>query len=161
MRKLNYEKLVLDISNWMKEYTIAAQSKGIVVGLSGGIDSSVTAALSVKAFGTKNVLGVGMPCNSIPQDLMDAKLVAQELNIPFYDFDLTSVYRELLAQLHVKEEERDLALSNIKPRLRMTALYYLAQSKDYLVAGTGNRTEILIGYFTKHGDIGMQIGFQH
>ncbi|TFG19628.1 MAG: NAD+ synthase [Promethearchaeota archaeon] len=156
MRKLNYEKLTSDIQNWIKNYVASAGAKGIVLGLSGGIDSSVIAALSVNAIGAENVLGLGLPCESIPQDLEDARAIATHLGITFIISDLTSVYKEFLKVLPTQIKSNKIAQANIKPRLRMTMLYYMGQSfGNYLVAGTGNRTEIAIGYFTKYGDGGV------
>ncbi len=156
MRKLNYEKLTSDIQNWIKEHVTSADAKGIVLGLSGGIDSSVIAALSVNAIGKENVLGLGLPCESIPQDLEDAKAIAKHLGITFIISDLTSVYKEFLKVLPTHIKSNKIAQANIKPRLRMTMVYYMGQSLGkYLVAGTGNRSEVAIGYFTKYGDGGV------
>ena len=156
MRKLNYEKLTSDIQKWIKEYLASAGAKGLVLGLSGGIDSSVIAALSVNAIGKENVLGLGLPCESIPQDLEDARAIAKHLGITFIISDLTSVYKEFLKVLPTQIKSNKIAQTNIKPRLRMTMLYYMGQSLgNYLVAGTGNRSEIAIGYFTKYGDGGV------
>ncbi len=152
MRNLDFTKLVKDIQNWIKEYINNANAKGVVLGLSGGIDSSVTAALSVNALGKENVIGLGLPCHSIKQDLEDGKFVAENLGINFKIFDLTSTYDMLLSVLKDKMEPSTMAVANLKPRLRMSTIYLVGQSKGYLVAGTGNRAEIAIGYFTKYGD---------
>ncbi|MHA1689759.1 MAG: NAD+ synthase [Promethearchaeota archaeon] len=157
MRKLNYVKLIDDIANWIREYVLSANCQGIVVGISGGIDSAVTTALYVKALGIKKILGVGLPCESNPQDLEDSKLVANHLEIPYHVIDLTQTYQKFLESFPDEIKKDPMALANIKPRLRMTTLYYLAQSLGYLVGGTGNKTEILIGYFTKYGDGGVDI----
>lgn len=157
MRNLNLDSLVVDLKHWIKSYTSTAGMKGLIVGLSGGIDSAVTASLCVQALGENNVVGVSMPCESIRKDLEDAKLMADHLNISFHVIDLTSTFKELIHQIPDEVESNRMARSNIKPRLRMTTLYYLAQSLGYLVAGTGNRSEIAIGYFTKYGDGGVDI----
>jgi NAD+ synthase len=155
MRKLNYKKLVTDIENWIRIYIKSAKSKGVVLGLSGGIDSAVTAALSANALGKENVLGLNLPIESLSQDLEDAELVANHLEISFLISDLTFVYKELLKVLPPEIQSNQMAMANIKPRLRMTTIYYVGQSKGYLVGGTGNRSEIAIGYFTKYGDGGV------
>ncbi|MHA1490913.1 MAG: NAD+ synthase [Promethearchaeota archaeon] len=156
MRKLDYIKLIKDIENWIKEYINSASAGGIVFGLSGGIDSAVTAALSVNALGKEKILGLGLPCESLPQDLEDAKLIAEHLGIPFLILDLTSTYQEFLNSTTPQIEPNKMALANFKPRLRMSTIYYVGQSLgNYLVGGTGNRTEIAIGYFTKYGDGGV------
>jgi len=153
MRELNYEKLVLDIQNWIRNYVKSANTKNIIVGLSGGIDSAVTAALCAKALGNKNIFGLGLPCGSISQDLEDAKLVAKSLEINFTVLDLNPVYEKFLSVIGPNIEKNNLANANLKPRIRMTALYFYGQSKgNSLVAGTSNRAELAIGYFTKYGD---------
>jgi NAD+ synthase len=155
MRKLNYKKLATEIERWIKNYVHSAKSKGVVLGLSGGIDSAVTAALCVNILGRENVLGLNLPIESLSQDLEDAKLIANHLGISFFISDLTSVYKELLKVLPSEIQSNQMAMANIKPRLRMTTIYYIGQSKGYLVGGTGNRSEIAIGYFTKYGDGGV------
>ena len=136
------------ISVWMQDRVREAGAKGLVLGLSGGIDSSVVAALAGMACGD-NVLGMIMPCHSSPESSAHAKLVAQRLGVKTHVADLTAVYDILVPQVpHIAEFE----LANVCPRLRMTALYCAAQALGYLVAGTGNKTEISIGYFTKWGD---------
>jgi len=153
MRDLNYEKLVLDIQNWIYNYAKSANAEDIIVGLSGGIDSAVTAALCTKALGNKNVFGLGLPCGSISQDLEDAILVAKFLEIDFTVLDLNPVYEKFLSIFDPNYKRSNMANANIKPRLRMTALYFYGQSKgNSLIVGTSNRAELTIGYFTKYGD---------
>jgi len=161
MRELDYEQLVVDIQNWVKNYLTSTGLEGVVVGLSGGIDSAVTAALCANAIGKRNVFTVGLPCNSMFQDLEDAKFVAESLGIRFSTIELSSTYDEFLRSIPQQIEKSSLSLSNIKPRLRMLTLYFIAQSLGYIVGGTGNRTEIAIGYFTKYGDIGFPCEFLH
>lgn len=155
MRDLNYSKLVDELQNRIKEYVKSANAKGVVLGLSGGIDSSVTAALSVNALGKEKVLGLGLPCHSIPQDIEDAQLVANNLGITFKVINLSSTYDEIINGFKTKITPNDMALANLKPRLRMATIYLAGQSMGYLVIGTGNRTELAIGYFTKYGDGGV------
>ncbi len=156
MRTLDLKKLSIDIQNWIRNYIHSANADGVVVGLSGGIDSFVTASLSVNAIGKKRVIGLGLPCESSPEDLEDAKLIAQHLGINFIIIDLTKPYNQFLEVFNSTIESNTISKANIKPRLRMMALYYLGQSLGkYLVAGTGNRAELAIGYFTKYGDGGV------
>ncbi|MFW9948916.1 MAG: NAD+ synthase [Candidatus Thorarchaeota archaeon] len=153
MRELNYEKLVIAIPQWIKNYVKSAKMNTIVVGLSGGIDSAVTAALCTKALGKKNLIGLGLPCSSVAQDLEDAKLIANYLEINFEILDLTAVYEKFLDITSSIPRKDDLASANLKPRLRMMTLYFIGQSKgNCLIAGTSNRAELAIGYFTKYGD---------
>jgi len=153
MRELDYEKLVVDIQDWIKNYIKSAKVDSIVIGISGGIDSAVTAALCSKALGKESMIGLGLPCSSIPQDLEDAKLIAKHLDINFRILDLTSVYDTFLDIMDSKKRQDKMAIANLKPRLRMMALYFIGQSTGKsLVVGTSNRTELAIGYFTKYGD---------
>lgn len=156
MRLLDYDKTISKIQSWINEFVKAAQVEGVVVGLSGGIDSAVTSTLCVNAIGKENVIGLGLPCLSIPRDLDDAKMVADQLGIEFIVFDLSSVYEEFLKITAGQIEPNIIAKANVKARLRMVAWYFTAQSKGrFLIGGTGNRTELGIGYFTKYGDGGV------
>jgi NAD+ synthase len=153
MRELDVQKVLLDIQDWIKNYAKSAKAEHIVVGLSGGIDSAVTAALCAKAIGKENIIGLGLPCSSISQDLEDAKIIAANLGIDFTILDLTPAYEKFLEMANVISRKDQLALANLKPRLRMMTLYYVGQSKgNSLVVGTSNRVELAIGYFTKYGD---------
>lgn len=156
MRRLDYANLSLEIQNWIKNYINSANVQGVIFGLSGGIDSAVTASLCSNALGSDCVIALCLPCESIPQDIEDAKLVADSLQIKLEIIDLSSVYHEILRVTEKISESNQLAKANLKPRLRMMTLYFIGQSKGkYLVAGTGNRAELAIGYFTKYGDGGV------
>ncbi len=156
MRKIDYTKLTRHIEKWIKEYIESVKAKGVVVSLSGGVDSATTAALCVNAIGKENVFTINLPCESIPQDFEHAELVADCLDVKFEKIDLTSIFKEFMETLSPRIQSNTTAIANIKPRLRMLTNYFIAQSKEnYLVAGTGNRTEIAIGYFTKYGDGGV------
>lgn len=143
---------------WIKDYVKASGSKGVVVGNSGGKDSATVIAMSVKALGKENVIAVSMPCNSISQDYDDAKLVADTFDVRFIKSDLTDTYEKLEQTINFSIREIEFneianeAKINIKPRLRMTTLYAIAQTLDYLVIGTGNLCEAMVGYTTKWGD---------
>lgn len=155
MRKLDYKQVIVDIQNWIKNYVESANMKGIVLGISGGIDSAVTTTLCVEAIGKNNVMGLGLPCYSNPQDLEDAKMITDFLDIKFVIFDLTSAYEEILKIMSSQIKSNKIAKANLKPRLRMMINYFVGQSKgSYLVVGASNRTELAIGYFTKYGDGG-------
>lgn len=143
------------IARWLRERLAAAGADGFVVGLSGGVDSSTAAALAVRAVGPERVLGVLMPCHSQPEDGRLAQKVADTFGIPTVTVDLTVAYDKLMELL--PPSDHPLAAANIKPRLRMITLYYLAQSHNYLVLGAGNRTELEVGYFTKYGDGGVDL----
>lgn len=143
------------IATWLRQQVDAAQAKGFVLGLSGGVDSAVTAALGTRAVGPNCMLAALMPCHSLPDDLRLGRLVAETLGIPTVTVDLSAAYDALIAAL--PPSDHPLAAANIKPRLRMTTLYYLAQAHNYLVLGSGNQTELAVGYFTKYGDGGVDL----
>jgi len=141
------------ISEWIKEKVREAGAEGVVLGISGGVDSALTAALAKKALGDK-VLGLLIPCHSTPTDLEHARLVADKFGIETEYVDLSPVFDRLMASL---PRGSDLAVANLKPRLRMATLYYFANSRNDLVAGAGNKSELTVGYFTKYGDGGADI----
>jgi NAD+ synthase len=141
------------ITEWIAAEVAKAGLKGAVVGLSGGIDSAVTAALCRRALG-ENVVGVIMPCESCEQDEKDAQLVAASLGVGTATVWLDGAFVALVREL---PDATPLARANLKPRLRMTALYAFANSLGYMVVGTGNATELAVGYFTKHGDGGVDL----
>jgi NAD+ synthase len=161
------------IAEWLRNRVIAAGARGFVVGLSGGIDSAVVVRLCQMAV-PGQVTGVIMPCHSDPRDEADARLVAEQFGVPIVRVDLGDTYDRLIAT--VRDGMRSLPadmcpeapgsagdiksrvpVANVKPRLRMTTLYFVANSLNYLVAGTGNRAELTIGYFTKYGDGGVDV----
>ncbi len=142
------------IATWLRDYAARAGARGYVVGLSGGIDSATTAALCQRAMGG-NVLALLLPCHSVPEDAELAHLVADTFGLQTVTVDLGPAYDALTAAL--PPETSDMARANIKARLRMVAWYALAQTNGYLVAGTGNRSELMAGYFTKYGDGGVDV----
>ena len=147
----NEINLVVD---WIKSYVESSGAKGVVIGNSGGKDSAVVIALCVKALGKENVLTIAMPCSSIPQDLEDAKVVADTFGVKMLTVDLSSVYENLCLEIEgtINSEILPEVSINIRPRLRMITLYTIAQQHNFLVAGTGNACEQFIGYTTKWGD---------
>jgi NAD+ synthase len=143
------------IADWLAERLALAGAEGFVFGLSGGVDSATTAALALRAVGPASVLGALLPCHSEPIDGRLGQRVADAFGIPTVTVALDGAFDALIENLPPTEHR--LAAANIKPRLRMTALYYLAQTNNYLVLGSGNKTELLVGYFTKHGDGGADL----
>jgi len=141
------------ISTWIRAKVQESGAKGVVVGLSGGIDSSLVAVLSKRAVGD-NLLGLIMPCHSILADIEHAEMLAKKFSITTKTIDLAPV-NDLM--LKVLPEGHRMARANLRPRLRMMTLYYFANSLGYLVAGTDNKTESFTGYFTKYGDGGVDI----
>lgn len=154
LEKEKLEKEMQNAINWIKQYVKKAGAEGIVVGNSGGKDSATVLAMATKAMGSEKVVAVAMPCFSKRQDLEDANLVAKTFGVKSLTIDLTKTYQEMETQinLHLKPNLSKEATINTKPRLRMTTLYGIAQTLGYLVIGTGNLCETMVGYTTKWGD---------
>lgn len=151
-------KLTDRITNWIREKVKEADAEGVVVGMSGGLDSSVTAVLCKKAFPDTS-LGLILPCFSLKEDVEHARVVAKKFKIETKEIDLSNIFKSVLNTLEErgygiedKKIEMDIPVANLKPRIRMICLYYFANKLNYLVVGTGNKSELSVGYFTKYGD---------
>jgi len=147
------------LTSWIREKVTRAGCQGTVLGLSGGIDSAVTAVLCKRAF-PDATLAVLMPCYSDPQDREHALALAHKFSIPTQEVVLDSVYDSLAGALPDFEAESRAGLPskpNIKVRLRMLTLYYFANQLGYMVVGSSNRSELATAYFTKYGDGGVDI----
>ncbi len=148
------DKLVL----WIRDRVLTAGLKRVVFGISGGLDSSVVAVLCHRAF-PESSLGLLMPCHSNPQDEQYALAIANKFSIPTEKIVLDAVYDTLLKSLPVAKAAAasQVVKGNLKARLRMLTLYFYANQLHYLVVGSGNRSELAVGYFTKHGDGSVDI----
>ncbi len=148
---MNVEKTKDDIVKFIQSKVSEAKTDGIVVGLSGGIDSTLIAYLACEAVGKENVFGIIMPSTTTPtEDKIHGISIAQGLGIDYKEIAIDSILNEFLFMTQLEED--NLAIGNLKARIRMSIIYFYANQKKYLVSGTGNKSEILIGYFTKHGD---------
>lgn len=153
---MNYSKVADQIVRWIKGQVEEAGAYGLVVGLSGGIDSSVAAVLSQKAVGS-GVLGLIIPCaGSKTQDRKDAEELSRAFGIPVKTLLLTKTF-DVLCSAAPEEWMDRLPKANLKSRLRMCALYLAANARNALVVGTSNKTEIVTGYYTKYGDGGVDL----
>lgn len=132
---------------------------GAVIGISGGIDSALAATLTVKALGKDKVLGIHMPESSLTpsEDSKDAKTLADWLGIEFQTIDISGIISAFMAAIPESESADRLSMGNLKARIRMSLLYFHANRMNRMVIGTGNKTEILLGYFTKYGDGGVDL----
>src|SRR6056297_1253999 len=154
---LKPEVVLPQIEKWILKKIDSASAKGCVVGSSGGIDSAVISCI-LKRICNDQMLAVMMPCHSIERDLEDARLLNRKFSIPNITIDLSKTYDAIISAAKANSSTlTSRALSNVKPRLRMTTLYMMAQSNDFLVCGTSNLAEIKLGYFTKYGDSGSDI----
>ena len=150
------------IVDFIRKYFEKNHLGGVVLGVSGGKDSGVVAGLMTEALGKENVLGVTIPCYSRESDREDALLVSNYYGFEMINIDIKDTYdtfKEEIKKLgNFTEKELENSDINVKPRLRTMTLYYLAalysaiKGKTYIVAGTGNKCEIYVGYFTKGGD---------
>ena len=151
---MDYAKSVRERVQWIKDLLSESGAKGIVLGMSGGKDSVLVAILARMA--TPNVTGIIMPCQSkrnYGEDRDHGLMICEKYDVKCLEADLTEVkeaFEKVL--LPLDESQTPMAYANVNPRLRMITLYNYAQRKGYLVAGTGNRSEKTMGYFTKWGD---------
>ncbi|SHK06181.1 NAD(+) synthase [Paramaledivibacter caminithermalis] len=160
----NIDKKINHVVEWLRKQVNDSGTNGLVVGLSGGIDSSVVAFLIKKAF-PENSIGVIMPCKSNEKDKNDAIEVAKASGLKHIVVDLTEdqdnvlgkVFNELIKEEYYIEGNKRLADANLRARMRMSTLYTVANSLNYLVVGTDNAAELYTGYFTKYGDGGVDI----
>lgn len=158
----NAKKEKDNIVNFIRDYFKNNNIGGVVIGISGGKDSGVVAGLFAEAIGPENIVGVTLPCHSKEEDREDALRVSDYYGFEMIDINLTDTYDTFKKQIDkigsFTEDELENSDINIKPRLRMTSLYYIAalysaiKKKTYIVAGTGNKCEEFVGYFTKGGD---------
>jgi len=156
---MNAGQLSEKLTQWIKDKVLAAGCKGVVVGISGGLDSSVLAVLCHRAF-PENTLGVIMPCYSCQEDSEHARTLANKFSIPTVEVVLDDIFDALFQKLPDYKGDpatSHVAEANLKVRLRMLTLYYIANQRRYMVAGSSNRSELAVGYFTKYGDGGVDI----
>ncbi|MDA8228060.1 MAG: NAD(+) synthase [Desulfitobacterium hafniense] len=162
MRQIVEERIDLAIE-WLRTITSTAKAEGLVVGVSGGVDSAVVAGLCKRAFPEKSV-GLIMPCHSNPVDREDAMLIANTLGLKIIEVDLSNAHTDIFSRVSERLEETSLGVTgermsqgNLKARLRMSTLYTVANALNYLVVGTDNAPESYTGYFTKYGDGGVDV----
>jgi len=161
--KLESFALPEDVARWEATITAfiarhveAAGAKGVVIGASGGLDSAIVAALAVKALGKRKVLCVILPApGSDPKDERDARRSCASLGLTPILRPIAPILAGVQEALAGKPDKR--VLGNAKARARMLVLYAEAQVRGYLVCGTGNKSELLTGYFTKWGDGGVDL----
>jgi NAD+ synthase len=153
--KLNYEEVLIQISNFLKKCLENSKAKGYVIGISGGVDSATTAYAACKTLGNEKLFALIMPEKGLTpeEDLNDAINVCNTLNLKYEVIEINEIKKSFLNNVKIKADYK--TIGNLSPRIRMTLLYYYANSMNYLVLGTGDKSEILIGYFTKYGDGGV------
>jgi len=141
-----------EIVSFIRETVDAAGAEGAVLGLSGGIDSTLTAYLAVEALGEEGVHGLTMPARVSDDELMgDAEAVAQSLEIPYDVIEIEPI-AEQFDEAFPEGLDDKTAMGNVRVRTRGVLNYYVANTENRIVLGTGNRSEAMTGYFTKYGD---------
>ena len=147
-----------EIEAFIKDYLVTSKQKGYVLGLSGGVDSSLVSVLTKNAVGKDKLYCVMIPIDSLKADLDDALYLCKEMDLNYEIIDASDVYHNYLASFETKGIELDTATkSNLKARIRMSILYAIAQKRNSLVIGTDNADETYVGYFTKYGDGGVDL----
>ena len=157
--EIDFSEAQKRICRFIKEYVENAGAKGIVLGLSGGIDSATIAALSSLAIGGDNVLALMLPEkeNFNQKDIDDAKVVADKFKLQTQICDMSSVLECFYKSIPVFEPKDRLCKGNIKARTRMIYLYYYGNKLNRIVCGSSDKSETMMGYFTKWGDTAADI----
>src|SRR5713101_6375155 len=143
------------IVRFLRTHTERIGARHLIVGMSGGLDSSVTAALCTKAVGGKRTMGFCLPEEETRnrRSIQDAQEIARKFGIRFKTLDMTPLVQAVASLLHTSSsKESAIPRGNLKARLRAMILYYHANTSRGLVVGTGDKSEIMLGYFTKYGD---------
>jgi len=156
---LDWGEVACKVSRFVKDYVGRSKSKGVVLGLSGGIDSSTTAALSARALGGHNVLGLMLFEKETRrnEDIKHANLVAKEFGLKTETIDITPTLGAFYGSALVFDQTDKLSNGNVKARTRMIYLYYYANRSRLIVCGSSDKSETMMGYFTKWGDVAADI----
>lgn len=155
---MNVELEVERVIEFVRDYYKKNNLGGCVIGISGGKDSAVVAAIMCRAIGSENVLGLTLPCHSNDDDRYDAELVSKFFGFELLNCDLTDTFDVFRNKFDYDSKLLINSDINFKPKLRTATLYYYAslysclKNKTYIVVGTSNKSELFVGYFTKGGD---------
>lgn len=140
------------IVDFIRDTVDAASADGAVMGLSGGIDSTLTVHLAVEALGSEHVHGLVLPSSvNATQNMSDAERIAQRLEIPYDVIEIESILDAFMGTYPEAEGDHE-ATGNASARIRAVLNYLVANHENLVVLGTGNRSEAAVGYFTKYGD---------
>jgi NAD+ synthase len=148
------EDQVAIIESFIRHQVEVSGRKGVVLGLSGGVDSALVAKLCADALGSKRVLALGLPSGQGGEDTRDAAAWAKSLGIGWRVVDIGRLADVFEEELKASRADR-IARGNVQARIRMIVLYFVANTENRLVMGTGNKSELLSGYFTRWGDGGV------
>lgn len=156
---LDWQEVEMKIKRFISDYVEKSRAKGIVLGLSGGIDSSTAAALSALAIGGDKVLGLILPEREThnTRDIKHAELVAEKFGFKTEKVDITSALEALYNSIPAFDPSDNVCKGNVKARTRMVYIYYYANRFNMLVCGSSDKSETMMGYFTKWGDVAADI----
>lgn len=157
--KLDWPLVATRIKRFIKDYIDKSGMKGIVLGVSGGIDSSTAAALASLALGGKKVLAISMPEEETynTTDIMHTKMLAKKFGFQIETIDISPILRAYYDSLPIYDAQEKRGKGNIKARTRMVCLYYYANRLGRIVCGSSDKSETMMGYFTKWGDVAADI----
>jgi NAD+ synthase len=152
--KLDLPSVENRIKRFVKDYVEKCGAEGVVLGVSGGLDSSATAALASLSLGGHKLLGIAMPEEETYDvtDIQHAKLLAKKFGFNLQIVDISSILKACFQSLPIYDAADKLSKGNVKARIRMVYLYYYANKLNRLVCGASDKSEIMVGYFTKWGD---------
>ncbi|MFX0123164.1 MAG: NAD+ synthase [Candidatus Hodarchaeota archaeon] len=146
------------IEDFIRIRVSEAGAKGVIIGLSGGVDSAVVTSIAVRALNPKNVFTLFLPSDTTPNsDLKDVKSLCSKLGVKLTEINIQKLINIFSEEIQQKEDSSLLEWANLKPRIRQTVLFFFANALNYLVCGAGNKSELMIGYFTKFGDAAVDI----
>ena len=151
---LDYEYAVERITRFLRWAVEKSGTRGVVLGLSGGVDSSTTAALAVKALGAERVHVLLLPDSATTptEDVKDAEELAESLGVRSVTVEIRGIYESVAKAAAFYDEKASVANGNLRARIRMILLYYYANLNRLLVCGASDKSELLLGYYTKYGD---------
>ena len=157
--ELDWDDVTERIKRFIREYVEKTNAEGIVLGISGGVDSSTAAALSALAIGGEKVLGLIMPEEETynPKDIEDAKRVSEKFGIKTEIIDISNILKAFYTAIPNFNEQDKVSKGNIKARTRMICIYYYANSQNRIVVGSSDKSETMMGYFTKWSDVAADI----
>jgi len=157
--ELDWDDVAERIKRFIRDYVEKTNAEGVVLGISGGVDSSTAAALSALAIGGEKVLGLIMPEGETynPKDIEDAKRVAEKFGIKTEIIDISNILKAFYTVIPDFNEQDKVSKGNIKARTRMICIYYYANTQNRIVVGSSDKSETMMGYFTKWGDVAADI----
>jgi len=152
--RLDMPSVEARIKRFIKDYVEKCGANGVVLGVSGGLDSCITAALASLSLGGHKVLGIAMPEEETynATDIQHSKLLAKKFGFDLQIVDISSTLKVFFQSLPIYDVADKVSKGNVKARIRMVYLYYYANKLNRLVCGTSDKSEIMMGYFTKWGD---------